>query len=142
MELGFNSDLIKKWRRMIKREAAKSGESFNPSTTLEVQFLRNLIEEFLEVVICTSLFLEMLVVPPAPPKRNVVVCFHQRVDTNKLMEFCFYFCTCSRYLIPKSYHQIMVSTEWIKFLMLIELNTLMMLVFCTVRGLLNFLLTS
>jgi intron-binding protein aquarius len=57
MELGFNSDLIKKWRRMIKREAAKNGESFNPSTTLEVQFLRNLIEEFLEVVICTSLFL-------------------------------------------------------------------------------------
>ncbi|XP_061998168.1 uncharacterized protein LOC133715627 [Rosa rugosa] len=46
MELGLNSDLIKKWRRMIKREAAKHGESFNPSTTLELQFLRNLIEEF------------------------------------------------------------------------------------------------
>ncbi|KAL6124939.1 hypothetical protein ACLB2K_077447 [Fragaria x ananassa] len=50
MELGLNSDLIKKWRRMVKREAAKHGESFDPSTALEVQFLRNLIEEFLEIL--------------------------------------------------------------------------------------------
>ncbi|CAN6697109.1 unnamed protein product [Malus baccata var. baccata] len=53
MELCFNPDLIRKWKRMIKREAkeaAKRGEPFNPSTTLEVQFLRNLIEEFLEIL--------------------------------------------------------------------------------------------
>ncbi|KAM1229509.1 hypothetical protein ACFX2G_040678 [Malus domestica] len=54
MELCFNPDLIRKWKRMIKREAkdaAKRGEPFDPSTTLEVQFLRNLIEEFLEVIL-------------------------------------------------------------------------------------------
>jgi intron-binding protein aquarius len=45
-------DLIKKWKRMMKREvkeAATRGEIFDPSTKLEVKFLRNLIEEFLEV---------------------------------------------------------------------------------------------
>ncbi|KAF3962910.1 hypothetical protein CMV_012628 [Castanea mollissima] len=38
---------------MIKREAkeaTKRGELFDPSTKLEVKFLRNLIEEFLEVL--------------------------------------------------------------------------------------------
>ena len=38
---------------MIKREAkeaTKGGELFDPSTKLEVKFLRNLIEEFLEVL--------------------------------------------------------------------------------------------
>ncbi|CAN6561850.1 unnamed protein product [Malus baccata var. baccata] len=62
MELCFNPDLIRKWKRMIKREAkeaAKRGEPFNPSTTLEVQFLRNLIEEFLEI-------LDSKVLPPDP----------------------------------------------------------------------------
>lgn len=37
---------------MIKREAKeamKQGELFDPSTSLEVKFLRNLIEEFLDV---------------------------------------------------------------------------------------------
>lgn len=45
-------DLIKKWKRMIKKEAkeaTKRGGPFDPSTTVEVKFLRNLIEEFLEV---------------------------------------------------------------------------------------------
>ncbi|KAM1064414.1 hypothetical protein ACFX2A_029060 [Malus domestica] len=63
MELCFNPDLIRKWKRMIKREAkeaAKCGEPFNPSTTLEVQFLRNLIVEFLEVI------LDSKVLPPDP----------------------------------------------------------------------------
>ncbi|KAM1811895.1 hypothetical protein ACFX12_028479 [Malus domestica] len=63
MELCFNPDLIRKWKRMIKREAkeaAKRGEPFNPSTTLEVQFLRNLIEEFLDVI------LDSKVLPPDP----------------------------------------------------------------------------
>ncbi|KAM1941559.1 hypothetical protein ACFX13_029122 [Malus domestica] len=62
MELCFNPDLIRKWKRMIKREAkeaAKRGDPFNPSTTLEVQFLRNLIEEFLEI-------LDSKVLPPDP----------------------------------------------------------------------------
>ncbi|PKI38953.1 hypothetical protein CRG98_040661 [Punica granatum] len=53
MELCLNPDLIKKWKRMIKREAkdaSKRGEAFDPSTKLEVKFLRNLMEEFLEVL--------------------------------------------------------------------------------------------
>ncbi|KAE8038343.1 hypothetical protein FH972_010865 [Carpinus fangiana] len=53
MELCLNMDLIKKWKRMMKREvkeAATRGEIFDPSTKLEVKFLRNLIEEFLEVL--------------------------------------------------------------------------------------------
>ncbi|KAJ4711514.1 hypothetical protein OWV82_017526 [Melia azedarach] len=53
MELCLNPDLIKKWKRMIKREskeAVKEGESFDPSSSIEVNFLRNLIEEFLEVL--------------------------------------------------------------------------------------------
>lgn len=54
MELCLNPDLIKKWKRMIKREskeAVKEGESFDPSSSIEVNFLRNLIEEFLEVLL-------------------------------------------------------------------------------------------
>lgn len=53
MELCLNPDLIKKWKRMIKREskdAAKRGEQFDPSSKLESNFLRNLMEEFLEVL--------------------------------------------------------------------------------------------
>ena len=53
MELCLNQELIKKWKRMIRREAkeaTKRGELFDPSTKLEVKFLRNLIEEFLEVL--------------------------------------------------------------------------------------------
>ncbi|XP_059437820.1 uncharacterized protein LOC132170745 [Corylus avellana] len=53
MELCLNMDLIKKWKRMMKREvkeASTRGEIFDPSTKLEVKFLRNLIEEFLEVL--------------------------------------------------------------------------------------------
>ncbi|KAI3425621.1 uncharacterized protein J3R85_010143 [Psidium guajava] len=53
MELCLNTDLIKKWKRMIKREskdAMKHGEQFDPSCKLESQFLRNLMDEFLEVL--------------------------------------------------------------------------------------------
>lgn len=52
MELCLNPDLIKKWKRMIKREtkvAKKQGELFDSSTSIEVKFLRNLIKEFLDV---------------------------------------------------------------------------------------------
>lgn len=52
MELCLNPDLIKKWKKMIKKESKKTmkrGESFDPSSSLEVKFLRNLVEEFLEV---------------------------------------------------------------------------------------------
>lgn len=54
MELCVNPDLIKKWKKIAKRakEAAKRGESFDTSTMLEVNFLRHLIEEFLEVLDC------------------------------------------------------------------------------------------
>ena len=43
---------------MIKREAkeaTKRGELFDLSTKLEVKFLRNLIEEFLEVLLYNKL---------------------------------------------------------------------------------------
>ncbi|KAI8022969.1 RNA helicase aquarius [Camellia lanceoleosa] len=52
MELCLNRDLIKKWKRITKKakEANKRGELFDPSTLLEVTFVRNLIEEFLEVL--------------------------------------------------------------------------------------------
>ena len=54
MELCLNPDLIKKWKKIAKRakEAAKRGESFDTSTMLEVNFLRHLFEEFLEVLDC------------------------------------------------------------------------------------------
>jgi len=52
MELCLNNKLIKKWRKTIRKEAeeaTKRGEVFNPSTSLEVRFLRNFTEEFLDV---------------------------------------------------------------------------------------------
>ncbi|KAF2322470.1 hypothetical protein GH714_017202 [Hevea brasiliensis] len=64
MELCLNTDLIKKWKRMIKREAKeamKRGELFDLSTSLEVKFLRNLIEEFLDVKFNLKLYLRPLV---------------------------------------------------------------------------------
>ncbi|XP_031121406.1 RNA helicase aquarius isoform X2 [Ipomoea triloba] len=52
MELCMNPDLIKKWKKIAKRakEAANRGEPFDPSNMLEAKFLRNLIEEFLQVL--------------------------------------------------------------------------------------------
>ncbi|XP_028795937.1 RNA helicase aquarius [Neltuma alba] len=48
-ELCLNPSLIKKWKRMVRKEPLKEGNS-DPSATLEVTFLRNLIEEFLEIL--------------------------------------------------------------------------------------------
>ncbi|CAN1813775.1 RNA helicase aquarius [Linum perenne] len=53
MELCTNPDLIKKWKRMVKRdskEATKRGDTYNPLESVEVKFSRNLIEEFLDVL--------------------------------------------------------------------------------------------
>ncbi|XP_072992424.1 uncharacterized protein [Typha latifolia] len=53
MELCLNPHLIKKWKKMTKKEAKeakKGGQLFEPSKALEVKFLRNLIEEFLEIL--------------------------------------------------------------------------------------------
>lgn len=53
MELCLNPHLIKKWEKMNKKErkeAKRKGQEFNPSNMLEVNFLRNLIEEFLEIL--------------------------------------------------------------------------------------------
>ncbi|KAE9595341.1 putative intron-binding protein aquarius [Lupinus albus] len=50
MELCLNPGLIKKWKRMARKESVKGGQHLDPSTTLEVMFLRNLIEEFLEIL--------------------------------------------------------------------------------------------
>lgn len=52
MELCLNPHLIKKWKKLTKKEAKeakKAGVPFDPSKMLEVKFLKNLIEEFLEV---------------------------------------------------------------------------------------------
>lgn len=52
MELCQNPHLIKKWKKLTKKEAKeakKAGHPFDPSSMLEVTFLRNMIEEFLEV---------------------------------------------------------------------------------------------
>lgn len=53
MELCLDQDMIKKWKRITKKakEATKRGELFDPSTLLEVTFVRNLIQEFLEVCV-------------------------------------------------------------------------------------------
>ncbi|KAL2339363.1 hypothetical protein Fmac_007303 [Flemingia macrophylla] len=48
MELCLNPGLIKKWKRMMKKESGKGGGSH--STTVEVMFVRNFIEEFLEIL--------------------------------------------------------------------------------------------
>ncbi|WJX17061.1 hypothetical protein P8452_07016 [Trifolium repens] len=50
MELCLNPGLVKKWKRMLKKEPVKGGNQLDPSTTVEVKFLRNLIEEFLEIL--------------------------------------------------------------------------------------------
>lgn len=45
MELCLNPDILKKWRKVTKRAKVP-----DPSNMMEVKFLRNLIEEFLEVL--------------------------------------------------------------------------------------------
>lgn len=52
LELCFNKQLIDKWKRLVKkqlREARKEGKDFDVSKILEVNFLKKLVEEFLEV---------------------------------------------------------------------------------------------
>ena len=52
MELCLNPELIKKWTKIKRREAKeakKADQPNDPSEMLENKFLRNLIEEFLEV---------------------------------------------------------------------------------------------
>ncbi|RZC64580.1 hypothetical protein C5167_008270 [Papaver somniferum] len=53
MEMCLNPNLIKKWKKMIKKEskvAEKRGEPFDLLSKLEVKFVKNLIEEFLEIL--------------------------------------------------------------------------------------------
>ncbi|KAH9608634.1 hypothetical protein KSS87_011141 [Heliosperma pusillum] len=53
MELCLNPNLIKKWKKMTKAEAKKAkkrGESYDPLRSVEATFLKNLFEEFLEVL--------------------------------------------------------------------------------------------
>ncbi|XP_074312287.1 uncharacterized protein LOC141647837 [Silene latifolia] len=53
MELCLNPNLIKKWKKMTKAEAKKAkkrGESYDPLNSVEATFLKNLFEEFLEVL--------------------------------------------------------------------------------------------
>lgn len=57
MELCLQPDLIKKWKRLSKKwaaEAMSKGVQFDPSSSPEANFVRGLIEEFVEV---TGLFL-------------------------------------------------------------------------------------
>ena len=56
----LNPHLIKKWRKMTKkeaREAKKTRKPFDPSNILDVKFLRDLVEEFLEVFSCVTYLL-------------------------------------------------------------------------------------
>ncbi|MCL7038418.1 hypothetical protein MKW94_005183, partial [Papaver nudicaule] len=53
MEMCQNPSLSKKWHKMIKKEskvAEKRGETFDLLSKLEVRFVKNLIEEFLEIL--------------------------------------------------------------------------------------------
>lgn len=53
MELCLNPELIKKWTKIKRKEAKegkKAGKTGNPSEMLENKFLRNLMEEFLEIL--------------------------------------------------------------------------------------------
>uniref|UniRef100_M4DKR9 Intron-binding protein aquarius N-terminal domain-containing protein n=1 Tax=Brassica campestris TaxID=3711 RepID=M4DKR9_BRACM len=53
MELCLQPDLIKKWKRSSKKwaaEAMSKGEQFDPSSSPEANFVRGLIEEFVEVL--------------------------------------------------------------------------------------------
>ncbi|XP_062211429.1 uncharacterized protein LOC133912612 isoform X2 [Phragmites australis] len=53
MELCLNPELIKKWtkiKRKEAKEAKRADQPTNPSEMLENKFLRNLIEEFLEIL--------------------------------------------------------------------------------------------
>lgn len=53
MEICLNPQLTRNWRKMTRKEtkeAKKLGELFDPSKRLEVVFLRDLIEEFLEIL--------------------------------------------------------------------------------------------
>ncbi|XP_026437771.1 RNA helicase aquarius-like [Papaver somniferum] len=53
MEMCLNPNLIKKWKKMIKKEskvAEKRGEPFDLLSKLEIRFVKNLIEEFLEIL--------------------------------------------------------------------------------------------
>lgn len=62
MELCLNPHLIKKWKKLTKKEAKEAkrgGQPFDPSKALEVRFLRNLIEEFLGVPLSTVLVGDM-----------------------------------------------------------------------------------
>ena len=67
MELCLNNKLIKKWRKTIKKEAeeaTKRGVVFNPSISLEVRFLRNFTEEFLDVNFYLKTQLSQYLFPP------------------------------------------------------------------------------
>ncbi|KAJ4834990.1 hypothetical protein Tsubulata_019278 [Turnera subulata] len=78
MELGLNPDLIKKWKRMIKRkqkEAAKRGEIFDPSNSLEAKFVRNLVEEFLVV-----LDFEVFPQNSSPDEDNVIITGFEHIN--------------------------------------------------------------
>ncbi|KAL9235786.1 hypothetical protein vseg_010522 [Gypsophila vaccaria] len=53
MELCLNPNLIKKWKKMTKSEAKKAkkrGEKYDPLSSVEATFLKNLFVEFLEVL--------------------------------------------------------------------------------------------
>lgn len=112
---------------MIKREAkeaTKRGEHFDPASALEVKFLRNLIEEFLEVVFSTCYLVLLWIL-------NFFLVIKELMPA---------FFNCARHLVPRSSLLKSISMEMMNRLMLIDWNKLMMLVSCTVRDLWNFLL--
>ncbi|EYU19343.1 hypothetical protein MIMGU_mgv1a0217193mg, partial [Erythranthe guttata] len=85
MELCLNKNLIRRWRRIAMRakDATKRGETFDPTTIVEANFLRNLIEEFL-VVLDSEVFCK-----PKKDEDDDLVDFHGSEDVN---DSCLLYC--------------------------------------------------
>lgn len=108
---------------MLKREAkevAKRGEPFDPSNMLEVKFLRNIIEEFLEVVF------QLLLI-------TVILFFSAALKDVMTTFLCIY-----RYLIAGFSPRNSLSMEMMCILAPMDSHRSMMPVSCTVNDLWSF----
>ncbi|KAG0496871.1 hypothetical protein HPP92_001562 [Vanilla planifolia] len=86
MEICLNPHLIRKWRKMTKKEtkeAKKLGKPFDPSASLEVTFLRDLIEEFLEILDSKVILLKR----NGDEENHMGESYEQQVDDSNLLQF-------------------------------------------------------
>ncbi|ERM94180.1 intron-binding protein aquarius [Amborella trichopoda] len=89
MELCLHPHLLKKWKRMVKKEAkeaARAGEPFNPSNMLEVRFLRTLIDEFLEILDSE------VIVQKQPDQEETQLASANGGELEKLNDACVLYC--------------------------------------------------